>query len=95
MSDMNLLKNPEIDNHPLVQCIQKTDILCNFNKKVLYKELKISWLSRLQYIINKEMSLPSQEKEIKKVFEKVLPQNENSVNNLIKEYTAIKNSTSL
>jgi hypothetical protein len=39
------------------------------------------------------VSLPSEEKEIKKVFEKVLPQNENSVNNLIKEYTTIKNST--
>lgn len=92
---MNLLKNPEIDNHPLVQCIQKTDILCNKNKNILYKELQISPLYRLKNIFKKNISLPTEEKEIKKVFETVLSQNENEVNHLMKEYITIKNSTSL
>lgn len=92
---MNLLKNPAIDHHPLVQCIKHTEILCDFNKKLLYQELEISPFYRLKNIFKKDMSLPTEQKEIKKVFEKILPQNENSVNNLIKEYTTIKNSTSL
>jgi len=89
---MNLLNNPEIDTHPLVQCIKHTEILCDFNKKLLYQELEISPLYRLKNIFKKDISLPTEDKEIKKIFETVLSQNENGVNNLIEEYKKIKNS---
>jgi hypothetical protein len=91
---MNFLKNPEIENHPLVQCIKQTDILCNKNKNILYKELQISPLYHLKNIFKKDVNLPTEDKEIKKIFEIILSHNENSVNKLMQEYTTIKNSTS-
>ncbi len=92
---MNFLKNPEIDNHPLVQCIQQTDILCDTNKKLLYQELKISPLYTLKNIIVRHTSFPSQEHEIRELFERVLPYNDNAVNKLMEQYTTIKDRIEL
>ena len=91
----DIFNNKKITNHPLVQCIHKTDVLCDFNKKTIYKILGISFLPGLKYyILNQSINLPSQNDEIKELFEKVLPQNERSVNILIEEYEKIKKTNS-
>lgn len=83
---MIFFNNSKIDTHPLVQCIQKTEVLSDEYKKCLYRELKIYWIYRLQNILKENINLPSQENEIREIFEKVMPFNQNWVNKLIEEY---------